>query len=133
MIGFIKCILKLPKCLCNLLIKFIICLLNIIPLPKITICSSKSFCEYLPSYDNSIPKRYFIELPLQTIHLGNFLVAYFRNYFQKRELFEIQKIVIKTAFGERDDHKIICKKIKKSILDTDLQEIINDFKIIYKN
>ncbi|MFA6118689.1 MAG: hypothetical protein WC688_02110 [Parachlamydiales bacterium] len=110
--------------------KLSIALLNIIPLPRIKICSNKIFSDYSRFHGGSSPKRYLIELPLSTIHLGNFLVAFIRNTYQKRTLHIIEEIEENTEKHYKKDHKIISSKTQRAILDTDLNEVIHDYKII---
>ena len=123
-------ILNIPKHLWFFFMRGFVAVLNIIPLPWIKICSNKCFSNYSPFHGGSSPKRYLIELPLSTIHLGNLLVAFIRNSYQKNTLYKIKEIMENTENHYKKDHKIIRKSIKRAVLDTDLREIIHDFKIV---
>ena len=127
---FLQFILNIPKHLWFFFMRCFVAVLNIIPLPWIKICSNECFSDYSPFHGKSTPKRHLIELPLPTIHLGNFLVAFIRNSYQKRILHIIKEITENTENHYRKDHKIVSKSIKRAVLDTDLSEIIHDFKIV---
>ena len=87
-------------------LKFIVAILNLIPLPWMKICSEKLFLKYSPSTDRSMPERYLIEPPL-VIHLGCFLIAYIRQAYQKREVHVIEEINIDEVNLYKMDIKII--------------------------
>ena len=130
MIESFQYILNLPKNLLFFVIKLIVAFSNTIPLPWIKICSNELFLKYSPSCQNSLPKRHIIELPLKTIHLGHFLVAFFRGDYQKRELHTVEEIEIDEDTHYKKDSKVIEKKVKRAVLYKDLQTIRNDYKII---
>ncbi|NGX35069.1 MAG: hypothetical protein K1060chlam1_01437 [Candidatus Anoxychlamydiales bacterium] len=123
-------ILNIPKHIWFFFMRCSVAVLNLIPLPWIKICSNKCFSDYSPFHGGSSPKRYLIESPLSTIHLGNLLVAFIRNSYQKNILYKIEEITENTENHYKKDHKIISKSTKRAVLDTDLREIIHDFKIV---
>ncbi len=129
LIEFFQYILNVPKYVILFVLKFIVAILNLIPLPWIKICSEEFFLKYSPSANRSMPERYLIELPL-VIHLDCFLIAYIRQAYQKREAHVIEEINIDEVNLHKKDIKIISKTIKRSILETDLKKIIEDYKII---
>jgi hypothetical protein len=124
MVEVLKILVGIPIWLVLFPFRLIVAILNIARLPRDRVVCYKVYQQWIPEYNQSVSREYLVNSSIQ-IHLGYFLVAFFRGQFQKHEVFQIEEEGVNNEHF-KEDHKIISKTLRHVVLQSDIDIIRND-------